>query len=75
MLSALVAAAGMLNRSVAVEESKDIAARSASAAALTAGSRGPTFAGEQAVAATDAMQLPCAKWTSSALPDRPVELP
>jgi hypothetical protein len=61
LLSVPVAAAGMLNRSVAVEESKDIAAMLGPAAAAPdrPGAAVRTFAGEQAVAAyLDAMQLP-----------------
>jgi hypothetical protein len=61
VLSAPVAAAGMLNPSVAVEESKDIAALLGPSAAAPdrPGAAVRTFAGEQAVASyLDGMQLP-----------------
>jgi hypothetical protein len=61
VLSVPVAAAGMLNPSVAVEESKDIAALLGPSAAAPdrPGAAVRTFAGEQAVASyLDGMQLP-----------------
>jgi hypothetical protein len=61
MVSVPIAAAGMLNRSVAVEEAKDIGAMLGPSAAAPdrPGAAVRTFAGERAVAAyLDAMDLP-----------------